>query len=128
MIKMLIASPRKEDLADFAAGFKKNNAEISWTDSCDHVLAKAKKKKFDLVVVDEKLPDGANGLDCIKRLARSDPFLNCAAITSLSPEDFHEASEGLGVLMGLPENPGRLDAQKLFEHLTNILNIIKETV
>ncbi len=77
--------------------------------------------------MDENLSGGTDGLDCIKKLTHSDPFANCAAITSLSFEDFHEVSEGLGVLMGLPENPARQDAKRLFEHLENILNLLKET-
>jgi hypothetical protein len=55
-------------------------------------------------------------------------MINCAAISSLSHKDFHEASEGLGVLMQLPESPGRDDAAKLLEHLKTILNFTKRTI
>ena len=124
-MKLLIATPEKKALEKFEAWLKENNAKISWTDSCEAVLAKTKKEKFDLIIMDETLSGGSNGLDCIRQLTLSDPFANCAAISSLCSEDFHEATEGLGVLMRLPPNPGRDDAKMLFDHLNKILELIK---
>ena len=36
-------------------------------------------------------------------------MINSAAVSSLSPEKFHEASEGLGILPQLPPRPGAHD-------------------
>jgi len=124
-MKLLIASQEKKALSELETWFKENNAEISWIDSCEAVLAKIKKEKFDLILMDETLSNDTSGLDCIRRLTMADPFANCAAISSLSDEDFHEASEGLGVLMRLSPNPGRDDAKILFDHLNEILELIK---
>ncbi len=42
------------------------------------------------------------GLEFIRAIVSKRPMVNCAAISSLASEDFHEASEGLGILMQLP--------------------------
>lgn len=110
-----------KDLADEleAAQFQTVRAE-----TCEKALASVDDWKFDLVVVDETIGD-QNGLDCIKNMVTRHPLLNCAAVSSLSAHDFHEASEGLGVLMQLPPEPGSADARKLIDHLAAILNLGK---
>jgi DNA-binding NarL/FixJ family response regulator len=79
---------------------------------------------FDLVVADENLGD-MTGLEFIKAIVAKRPMVNCAAVSSLTPADFHEASEGLGILMQLPIRPGPEHAEKLLEQLKNILNTLK---
>ena len=40
------------------------------------------------------------------------------------PGDFHEASEGLGILMQLPVDPGKKEADQLLDHLKRIKPLI----
>ena len=54
-------------------------------------------------------------------------MVNCAAVSSLLPDDFHQVSEGLGILMKLPAKPGPEYAKELLEHLKNILDLAIET-
>ena len=84
------------------------------------------ERNFDLVVADEKLGD-MTGLEFIRGVVAKNPMVNCAAVSSLMPEDFHEASEGLGILMQLPVRPGQEYAEKLLAHLKSILNNIQIT-
>ena len=79
---------------------------------------------FDLVVADENLGD-MTGLEFIRAIVSKRPMVNCAAISSLTPEDFHEAGEGLGILMQLPVSPGQKHAEMLLEQLKSILNSMK---
>jgi hypothetical protein len=65
------------------------------------------------------------GLELIKSVITRQPMLNCAAVSSLSPGDFHEASEGLGILMPLPVEPGKNEAHQLLEHLNKIQSFSK---
>ncbi len=122
MIRILLVSLDKNSLSDLKTGLEENNAQITWVESCGDLLSRLKKEKFDLIITDEKLPD-MNGIECIKKLILFNPLLNCAAISSLSPDDFHEASEGLGILMQLPKKPGKEDGIKLLYHLNIVLNI-----
>ncbi|MDY6830353.1 MAG: hypothetical protein SWC96_00685 [Thermodesulfobacteriota bacterium] len=103
-----------------AAGFA-----VKWADTCGNALAESEAGPLDLVVVDERV-EGADGLECIKTMVTRNPFLNCAAVGTRSPEDFHEASEGLGVLMQIPPVPGEAHARKLIDHLSAILNLGKK--
>ena len=54
-------------------------------------------KNTDLVIVDEQLDD-MSGIEFVGRLVQVNPLVNTAIVGSLSDEDFHEATEGLGVL------------------------------
>jgi hypothetical protein len=82
------------------------------------------ERAVDLLVADEFLAD-MTGLDLIKMVVSKRPMVSCAVVSSLSPADFHEAGEGLGILMQLPVGPGREDARQLHGHLINILNTVK---
>jgi len=78
---------------------------------------------LDLVVVDEKLGD-MTGIEFIETLVSVDPMINCAAVSPLPSDEFHENSEGLGILAQLPVQPGANDAEnllKLLDHLKNLL-------
>jgi two-component SAPR family response regulator len=79
---------------------------------------------FDLVIADENLGD-MTGIDFIRKVVSKKPMVNSAAISSLPPEDFHQASEGLGILMQLPVRPNEEDAARLLRHLDTILNAMK---
>ena len=63
------------------------------------------------------------GLECIRKIVRRNPMINSAAVSTLMPDNFHEASEGLGVLMQLPAKTGQTQAAELLEKLKHILDI-----
>ena len=46
-------------------------------------------------------------------------MVNTAVVSPLSDEEFHEASEGLGILGRLPNEPGMNDAGELLRKLQN---------
>jgi len=119
---ILLVGTHRVALAELQSGLEQKGALITWAESCSIALSSQKGGQFDLVITDEKLTDG-NGLDCIEKIISLNPFCNCAAISSLSSDDFHEASEGLGVLMQLPAKPTENDAEKLIDHLETILNL-----
>ena len=94
------------------AGLEDNKVQVTWAESGSYALSMLAERDFDLVVTDEDLGD-MTGLELIKTVVTQKPMVNCAAISSLSPDDFHEASEGLGILMQLPVNPGYEYAEAL---------------
>lgn len=122
MIRTLLVSEESESLSALRAVLEKEGTRIVRVLSKKEALSKTAKEKFDLVVIDEKLPD-STGLECAQELIFKDAFLNCALISSLSEEDFHEASEGLGLLMQLKPPLGKKEAGKLLERLQNVLNL-----
>ena len=75
------------------------------------------------MVTDERLGD-MTGLEFAGRLLSVNPIINCAPVSRLSPEDFHEVSEGLGLMAQLPVQPSKEDAEKLLQRLRNLKSLM----
>ena len=122
MTQLLFVTPDKAGLTDLAAGIEKQGGTIHWAASGNQALKTIGKQTIDLVITDEQLGD-MTGLEFIKRLVTVNPMINSAAVSSLSKEAYHEASEGLGILIQLPPRPGRADGERLMAHLNQILGL-----
>ena len=121
MYQVLLVTKNKEDFQDLSEYFKNKGLNVSWRANGESALAEIIRNTYDLMVVNEDLGD-MTGLDYIKKSLYKNPMIHTAAVSSLSEADYHEASEGMGVLMQLPPRPGRPEAEKLFKHLETILN------
>jgi YesN/AraC family two-component response regulator len=120
MFKLLLASKNKDAFSDFISALKENGSNgVFYSGSGEEALSMLKQKFYDLVITDEEIGD-MSGLDFAKKLVAVSPMTNCVAVSSLSEEDFHEASEGLGLMTHLPLNPGRADAENLLKSLRQI--------
>ena len=120
MLRLLLVTPDRDSLAGFASAVEGNDdVELIWSGSGEKALVMVADAPVDLVVTDETLGD-MTGLEVAERLLSINPMINCAAVSQLSPEDFHEASEGLGLLAQLPPVPGEEQARALLEHLRTI--------
>jgi CheY-like chemotaxis protein len=78
-----------------------------------------KGKQIDLVIVDEQLGD-MDGIAFVKQLVKINPLIHTAIVSALTAEEFHEATEGLGVLMQLPLEPREKEAEALLAVLAKI--------
>jgi len=125
IIKILLVSRDKASMSAFKAGLEENQVQTAWAESGSNAIVKIAEGSFDLVVTDENLSD-MTGLEFIEKVISRKPMVNCAAVTSLLPADFHEASEGLGILMQLPVSPGQEQAEKLLSQLKTILNLAEQ--
>ena len=125
IIKILLVSQDKASMSAFKAGLEENQVQTAWAESGSNAIAKIAEGSFDLVVTDENLGDMI-GLEFIEKVISTKPMVNCAAVSSLLPADFHEASEGLGILMQLPVRPDQEQAEKLLRQLKNILNLTEQ--
>jgi DNA-binding response OmpR family regulator len=85
----------------------------------DAGLSQLQSQKIDLVIVDEQLAD-MSGIAFVKQLVQMNPLVNTAIVSALTDEEFHEATEGLGVLMQLPHQPQEKDAAALLAILEKI--------
>ncbi len=119
MMQILLAGENLALMPIFKTALEESNSQVTCLESGQQVLDAVSEKQFDLLVADETLED-MSGLELIESVIMSQPMLNCAAVSSLSKEDYHEASEGLGVLMQLPSAPGREEADALMKHLNKI--------
>ncbi len=117
MLRLLLVSNNKESFAEFGSALKSDkDVELIYADSGETALKMIQDSAIDLVITDEEIGD-MSGLVFISKLILVNPMLNCVAVSSLSEKDFHEASEGLGVMNHLPVNPGEDDAAELLKNL-----------
>ena len=123
MIRLLLVTPYKKSLFELASVMEKNDdVELTWTESGKKALDMLSETSVDLVVTDEDLGD-MTGLEFANKLLRVNPMINCAVLSPLPSDEFHEASEGLGVFAQLPLRPVQEDAEKLLKHLKNLKDL-----
>jgi DNA-binding NarL/FixJ family response regulator len=92
---------------------------VSCLGSAGQVYQAAEKGQVDVLVAAEEVRQ-SSGLQLIRELVRRHPFINCALVSPLNPQEFHEATEGLGIFMQLPPAPDGAQAAKIREHLAAI--------
>lgn len=120
MIKILLVTTEKEPFSEFAAVLeKKDDVELFWALNGHEALETISLNPVDLVIVDENIGD-MTGIEFIKKLLPINPMINSAAVSPLASEEFHDASEGLGVLVQLTVNPGEFEAEDLLKRLKNL--------
>lgn len=125
MIKILLVTSEREPFSEFAKILtKKDDVELSSAATGQEALEAMSDNPVDLVIVNENIGN-MTGIELMKKLLPINPMINCAAVSPLAPEEFHEASEGLGVLMQLPFLPGKLDAENLLKRLNDLKNLLK---
>ena len=121
MNRILLAGRDTVSLSEFESALEKRDSLIQYLVSGEKVLAAISAEVFDLLVADENLED-MSGIELIDSVTAKHPLLNCALVSSLPPGEFHEATEGLGILMQLPLQPGIDAADQLLTHLNKILS------
>ena len=112
-MQVVIVTDRNEALHDFAQGL---GGDVEWAKSTDVVLSRAKTPPWQLVVVDALTP-GMDYKAFVMDLLRVNAMLNTVVITDMGEDEFHEDSEGLGVLCSVPANPGWDDGVRAMDRL-----------
>ena len=123
MYKLLLVATDKNSLSDLASALLTHgDVDLSWADSGSTALNMISTTPVDLLVTEETLAD-MSGLELANKLLHVNPMINCAAVSPLSHEDFHEASEGLGLLAQLPLQPGAEQSERLLQVLSELKNL-----
>lgn len=123
MIRLLLATLYRKSLFELASVMEKyDDVELTWTESGKKALDMLSETSVDLVVADKELGD-MTGLEFANKLLRVNPMINCAVLSPLPSDEFHEASEGLGVFAQLPLRPVKEDAEKLLKRLKNLKDL-----
>ncbi len=120
MKKIILVWPVNGQITEFEDGLAASGAEILRCSSGAEALEAVREQRdIVLTVVAEKLAD-MSGLELIQKILAINAMIGCAAVSQLSAEEFHEESEGLGILMPLPPSPGGESAAELLAHLKRI--------
>lgn len=122
-ILMVIAEAEKESFSEFIKVFENSdNVEMFFNYTGNEALQEISVNPVDFVIVDEKLKD-MKGIEFLKKLLSINPMINTAAVSPLSHDDFHEATEGLGVFAQLPSRPGKEEAKDLLKQYENLIKL-----
>lgn len=124
MDQILLVTQEKNDFKEISELLTQKDFIISWAETAKEAFLSISKDSILMVVVDENLPD-MTGLAFVETLVFKNPMIYSAVVSSLSAVDYHEASEGLGILMQIPPKPQRDDAEALYLHLEKTVNLSK---
>ena len=123
MLLIVLATARPEALLAFAAALSADpEVHLRQVASGTDALEAGRTLSPQLVVIDSYLPD-AKPLNLVRELLMVNAMVNTMVISPLADEEFHEASEGLGILGRLPNEPGGSDAGELLHKLRAVLGI-----
>ena len=64
-----------------------------------------------------------SGLELARGLIKVNALINCALVSDLESEEFHQATEGLGLIAQLPRHPDKKQALMLLEALARISGV-----
>jgi len=126
MLNTLIVSRDKNTFGHIENVLTENQFAVDWSDSGISAISLLLKKSYDLLIIEEALPD-MTGRDFIESVVTKSPMINCVVASPLTKKEFHQAYEGLGVLMQFTIMPGRKEAQNLLDHYKQILSLQNKT-
>ncbi len=116
MKKILIITQHADRFTKLADGLTTPKThEVIWADSLEAARTAA-SGLVDLIIIDENL-DGRSCMSIAKDMISVNAMAHLALVSALSSDEFHEASEGLGVLGNLPSHPDKKDADRLLNAL-----------
>jgi DNA-binding response OmpR family regulator len=123
VLHIILASTRKDDWESFVGVLgTQPELRLEQVDSGAEALSAVRTHTPHLVILDTDLPDG-DPLDLVPELLRINAMVNTAVVSPLSEAEFHEASEGLGILACLPVQPSGSEATELLRQLRSILGL-----
>ncbi|MHB8066732.1 MAG: response regulator [Desulfobaccales bacterium] len=120
MLLIVLATARPEALLSFAAALAADpEVHLMQVASRTEALEAGRTFSPHLMVIDY-LPD-SEPLSLVQKLLTVNVLMNTAVVSPLADEEFHEASEGLGILGRLPAVPGIVEAADLLQKLRQVL-------
>lgn len=117
MKHILLVTSQEKNFAEFMAGLiREETVKIVQAASSEKALDSLSANTPDLVIIDE-IVDGTPGLKIARDILMKNAMLNQVLVSSLSLEEFHEASEGLGIMAQLPPKPEAAQAKTVLKIL-----------
>ena len=127
MMNFLLVCNGTDPLKELEKGLiSQSGCIVTRAASGDEALTKVTDKSatFDLVIMDQTL-DGASGKTWVEKIVSANPMINTALVSDLNEKDFHEETEGLGILMRISPSPDESEAAMVVERLSKVLSLYK---
>jgi DNA-binding response OmpR family regulator len=123
MLNIILASARPEAVPAFVEALSSDaRVHLKQVYSGAEALAAVRAAAPHLVIIDSELPDSAPR-DLVQKLLLLNAMVNTAVISPLSEAEFHEQSEGLGIMTSLPPAPNADHAVALVNQLRQIFGL-----
>lgn len=126
MTYILLVSRKKDVFKALESVFTENKMPFEWADTAQDAVELLAEKNITLVITEEILPDMA-GRKLVETIIFKNPMIDCVVLSALTHDQFHEAYEGLGVLMQFPLEPDKASVLKLLDHMNRIALISGRT-
>jgi DNA-binding NarL/FixJ family response regulator len=124
MLRIVVATDRPQALQAFTTALSSNpEVRLKCVGTGAEALEAVRVSAPQLVIIDKNLCD-SNPLELVRKLLKVNAMVNTAVVSSLSEDEFHAVSEGLGVLGRLPAEPGEQDVVDLLRRLKTVLGEI----
>ena len=121
MLHILIVTARPESLRSFAEALSSDpQVRMDQVGSGADAVSGVRASSPHLVIIDHELPD-IKPPSLVTELLMVNAMVSTAMVSTLSEQEFHEATEGLGILARLPLEPGGSDAVDLLHKLREVL-------
>ena len=117
---ILVVSPRADLWQNLRPQFEKHGAALRLAPSMDEALSDLTVRRADLVVLDINA-DAPALRHAVFRCISVSAMIHTAAVTTMSPETYHDPDKGLGMLTGLPVNPSPADIDALMTALGKVM-------
>ena len=116
MPQIVILTSRESHFAPFSRQLAESpECRVQWASALESIDL-AMGKAPDLLIIDTNIDDGS-ALDIAQKVIRVNAMVNMVVVSDLSEEDFHEASEGLGIMARISDPPDAEDAPRILELL-----------
>jgi hypothetical protein len=120
MDDIVIVTNDKDRFSSLERGLRaESECRIVWENSVQGACDAASGTPPRLMIVDEEV-DGLSNFEIARQIVLTNALANLGVVSSLSHDDFHEAGEGLGILVQLPPWPGENDVSNLLEAIKRV--------
>ena len=116
---ILVVSPRADLWQNLRPQFERRGASMHAAATLDEALNGMKNQLPVLVVLDLDL-NRDELRHAVFRILSVNAMIHTAAVSTMSPETFHDAMEGLGMLTSLPTSPTPSDIDALMDALAKV--------
>ena len=122
-MKILLVESKNDQFNALFSGLDRSaDVEINTVNTIEQAIQKVKENTHSAVVVAEEV-EGKPGLELIHKIVKTNPFINTVLQSGLPSDEFHEYTEGQGVLMQLSLKPGPEEAKQLVEKLEKVASL-----
>lgn len=123
MLRILVVTSRPQGLDSFVRTLASDpGVRLQAVASGAEALDVVRTSPPHLALIDADLPD-TESMSLVQKLLMVNAMVNTAVVSPLSEDAFHEASEGLGVLAGVPIEPGKEDAEMVLSRLRSVMGL-----